>query len=82
MPRFLKNWHLISMNIIGPNVRRLRKKDNMTQEQLVAKCNLLGWSLSRGALAKIESKVRRVTDHEVLLFSKALKVKVTELFQQ
>lgn len=54
----------------------------MTQEQLVAKCNLIGWAISRGALAKIESQVRRVTDHEVLLFSQALKVNIAELFQK
>ena len=52
----------------------------MTQEQLVAHCNLIGWSISRGTLAKIESKVRCVTDKEVLLLATALKVSPEQLY--
>ncbi len=68
------------MNVIGPNVRRIRESQHLTQDQLAARCNLAGWSLSRGTLAKIEAQVRRVTDEEVLLLAKVLKVRVGELF--
>ncbi|MGK0270732.1 MAG: transcriptional regulator with XRE-family HTH domain [Cocleimonas sp.] len=68
------------MNIIGENVRNIRESQKLTQEQLAAKCNLLEWNISRGTLAKIESKVRRVTDVEVKLLAKVLKVNVNELF--
>lgn len=51
-----------------------------TQEQFVAKCNLIGWNISRSTLAKIESKVRRVTDIEVQLLAQALKIKIELLF--
>lgn len=44
------------MNIVGSNVRKIRENNNWTQEQLTAKCNLLEWNISRGTLAKIESK--------------------------
>ena len=68
------------MNKIGPTVRIIRQTFDLTQEQLVAKCNLIGWNVSRGTLAKIESRVRRVTDYEVSFLAEALKVKEQELF--
>jgi len=68
------------MNVIGPNVGALREKQNLTQEQLVAKCNLLEWNISRGTLAKIESQVRRITDIEVKLLALALNVSEQDLF--
>jgi len=68
------------MNIVGVNVKKIREKNDWTQEQLTAKCNLLEWNISRGTLAKIESKVRRVTDIEVKLLAKALETDIENLF--
>lgn len=68
------------MNIVGENVKALREKKGWTQNQLAAKCNLLEWNLSRGTLAKIESKVRRVTDIEVQRLALALRVNIEVLF--
>lgn len=68
------------MNIVGENVKKVRESKGWTQDQLAAKCNLLKWNISRSTLAKIESKVRRVTDIEVKTLSKALEVNVKELF--
>jgi transcriptional regulator with XRE-family HTH domain len=70
------------MNIIGPQIKLLREQNNMTQEELTAKCNLLGWNISRGTLAKIESQVRRVTDSEVALIAKVLNVDISELYEE
>ena len=68
------------MNKVGPKVNELRQAKNWTQDQLAAKCNLIGFNLSRGTLAKIESKTRKVSDFEVELLAKALQVEVGELF--
>ena len=68
------------MNIVGKNVRAIRETKGWTQEQLVAKCNLIDWQISRSTLAKIESNVRRVTDIEVQHLSLALNVSVNNLF--
>lgn len=68
------------MNIIGPVIRQQREAQKLTQEQLVARCNLLGWDISRGTLAKIESKVRCITDIEVEKIAQALKIEVNILF--
>lgn len=69
------------MNIVGPNIRDTRISLDLSQKELVAKCNLLGWEISRGTLAKIESRTRKVSDEEVLCLAKALRVKVGSLFQ-
>jgi DNA-binding XRE family transcriptional regulator len=68
------------MNLVGPQVRQIRESLNLTQEELAARCNVLNWDISRGTLAKIESQVRRVTDEEVALLAKALRVKVGDLY--
>lgn len=68
------------MNITGDNIRAIRETRGWTQDQLAAKCNLLDWNLSRSTLAKIESKVRRVTDIEIILLATALNVNIDELF--
>lgn len=69
------------MNIIGPQVRWLREQRQMTQEELIAHCHLVGLSISRSTLAKIESQVRRVTDSEVALLAEALKVDIAKLYE-
>ncbi|APC86868.1 TPA: helix-turn-helix transcriptional regulator [Vibrio parahaemolyticus] len=68
------------VNVVGAQVRKLRKEQKLTQEQLSARCNVIGLDISRGTLAKIEAGVRQVTDVEVVQIAKALKVNVSTLF--
>ena len=67
-------------NIIGPHVRRLRVESGFSQDALAAKCQRIGWALTRGTLAKIEARVRLVNDAEVLLLAHALEVTPEKLF--
>jgi len=67
-------------NIVGPNVRRLRTNQDISQEKLAAKCQLIGWDISREGIAKIESQVRDVSDIELLKLAKALRVHFSVLF--
>lgn len=69
------------MNVVGPQVKHLRETQKMTQEEFTARCNIVGLSISRSTLAKIESQVRRVTDDEVALLAKALKVSMAILYK-
>lgn len=69
------------MNIIGPKVQEIRERQGLTQEALVARCHLIKWYVSRSTVAKIESQVRRVTDDEVQLLAKALRVDIEQLYQ-
>jgi transcriptional regulator with XRE-family HTH domain len=66
-------------NIIGPQLRRWRNERGLTQPMLVARCNLLGWGLSRETLAKIETRIRWVADAELVCLAAALKVPVEAL---
>jgi transcriptional regulator with XRE-family HTH domain len=68
------------MNLIGPQVRRIRFQQGLTQPALVRKCQLTGWDVSRETLAKIESQIRGVQDWEIIAFSKALRVHFSSLF--
>lgn len=69
-----------AQNIIGPQVRRLRVERAWTQDVLAAKCNVAGWDLSRGTLAKIEAQVRCVTDAELFALAKILKAELPEFY--
>ena len=68
------------LNIIGPRVRAFRKAGKWTQEMIVARCQRLGLDITRGTLAKIESRRRTVSDHEVPFLARALRIKPGELF--
>lgn len=61
-------------NVVGQNIRRLRREQKLTQEQLVAKCQIRGLNLSRGTLAKIEARLRFVKACELYVIAKAMKV--------
>ncbi len=67
-------------NLIGPQVRKFRIQRGLSQNALAVKCQLTGWNLSRQALAKIESKIRSVTDYEVIGLAAALEVPFELLF--
>ncbi|THB69265.1 MAG: XRE family transcriptional regulator [Gammaproteobacteria bacterium] len=69
------------MNRTGSAIRKIREQKGLTQDQLAVKCQLLEWNISRGTLAKIESRVRRMTDFEVELAAKALGVEISELYK-
>ncbi|MDR1817307.1 MAG: helix-turn-helix domain-containing protein [Puniceicoccales bacterium] len=60
-------------NLIGPQIRTLRKQRGLTQEEFAAQLQLIGASgLDRGKIAKIETQIRSVFDYEWLAFSKIL----------
>lgn len=61
-------------NVVGPQLRRLRLRAGLTQEELAGRCQLVGLDISRGTLSQIEAQLRCVIDEEVLLLARALKV--------
>ena len=68
------------MNIVGPSFKEIREEKGLTQEVLAARCNLLGWDISRSTLAKIEVRLRRVKDTEAIILTQALKVNISRLY--
>ena len=52
-------------NAIGSNLRKLREARDWSQEDLAAHCQRNGWDIDRVIIAKIESRIRAVTDWEL-----------------
>lgn len=78
----LRFWSMAHKNLIGPAVRRARCALGWSQQETAARCNLMGWALSRATLSKIESRLRRVNDAELWLLAAALSMDMAELFPQ
>jgi transcriptional regulator with XRE-family HTH domain len=68
------------LNLVGPQVRKLRTQRDWTQATLAGKLQLAGWDVARESLAKLEARLRRVPDCELLFLAKVLNVKVPDLF--
>ncbi|MDF1862599.1 MAG: helix-turn-helix transcriptional regulator [Verrucomicrobiales bacterium] len=67
-------------NCVGPQVRTLRKKKDLTQDQLAARLQLAGLhSFDRVTVAKIESQIRSVFDFELAILADVLGVSSEEL---
>ena len=70
-----------SQNITGKNIKQIRKDKKITQEDLCARMQVLGFKLSRSDISKLENGKRFITDTEVLGFSKALRVGILDLYK-
>jgi len=66
-------------NIGGPQVSRLRNERGLSQAAFAAKCQRMGWDISRGIVAGIEGQVRCVTDLEFVRLAQALGVSLEAL---
>ena len=65
---------------VGANVRRLREKADITQEQLSARLQVNGCDITRSALAKIEVGQRHLYPDEIILLKNLLGVSYDEIF--
>lgn len=65
---------------IGKNVRRLRERAHMTQEELSVKLQLEGCDMTRSAVAKIEVGQRHLYPDEIILIKRILRASYEELF--
>lgn len=68
------------MNLIGDNLRRLRKEKNMSQQTLSNRLELLGVYVCRGSVSRIEDRTRTVTDIELFAIAEVLGVGIEALF--
>lgn len=65
---------------MGAQIRRLRCEKGLSQPELAAKCQRLGWDVGRDIIARIEGKIRLVTDSELVFLARALEVPLVSLF--
>ena len=75
MPKFQRN-------IVGPQVRQLRYQGGLSQPELAAKCQLLGWDIGRDTIAKIEGRSRWVGDEDIVHLARSLGVALEKLFPE
>ena len=68
-------------NVIGKSLRRIRKKQKVTQLDLAARMQVLGVNVDQQAISNIENNKRIVTDYELACFCKALRCTEQELLQ-
>ena len=68
-------------NLIGSNLKILRKQKKMSQQELSNKLETLAIYICRGSISRIEDKSRTVTDIELYGLSKVLEVSIDSLFE-
>ena len=60
-------------NIVAQRVRQAREEAGLTQDQLVARLQVMEVNIDQQSLSRIEHNLRIVRDFELLCLAKALK---------
>jgi transcriptional regulator with XRE-family HTH domain len=68
------------VNVVGPQVRRFRCKEEWTQEDLAEKLQNEGWNAGRARIAKIEAGITWVTEIECMFLAKVFGVTTLDLY--
>lgn len=66
---------------IGRNIRKHRILNHLTQEQTVAKLQLLGIEISRGTYSHIECGIDNIKVEELLALAEIFHISVGDLFE-
>jgi transcriptional regulator with XRE-family HTH domain len=69
----------MSRNLVGTEVRRKRFEKDWSQERLAEECQDIGWNVTRGHIAKIESGEVHVDDVDHLMLAAAFGVDMEDL---
>ena len=67
---------------LGANILALRRDCGLTQEQTIAKQQLLGCSLTRGSYAKIEAGIQNISVQELLAMKEVFHADFEDFFQK
>lgn len=68
-------------NVSGRNIRLLREREKLSQEQLAARLQLKGLPVSQKAISRMETGERVVADFELVLLADVFHVDVTALLK-
>ena len=74
-------WNGSSKNIIGKNVKALRKKRGITQKAFAEKLQLQGFEFTDLTILRIEQGTRFVPDYEVVALAEFFNVSTDELLK-
>lgn len=69
-------------NVVGSQIRKVRGRLGLTQEQLAARCQLAGLDISRSTMGQIEARLRYVTDEELIVLASLLGTGTDQLFPE
>lgn len=66
---------------LGPNIRRLRLKSNLTQEQVTAKMQLMGINISRSIYSQIEGGTYNIRVSELAAMKEIFNISYDSFFE-
>lgn len=66
---------------IGHNIQRLRKKAGLTQDQTVARLQLVGLEMSKSTYAKIETNRMNIKVSELIALCNIFNADISEFFE-
>lgn len=69
-------------NLCGDKIREARLKQRLSQSDLAAKVQIEGVTLERDSISRIEIGTRFVTDYELKIFARVLRVNVEWLLEE
>ena len=69
-------------NISGQQIRKARVLKNLTQSDLAAQLQILGITIERDSISRMENGTRFVTDYELMILSQILNVSVDWLLSK
>ena len=62
------------LNVVGPQVRALRRQKGLLQAEVAHAMQLHGWDISREQFNRLENQARQVLDDELSILAKSLGV--------
>lgn len=66
---------------IGTNIRKYRMENKLTQEQTVAKLQILGIEISRGSYSQLECGLYNIKVSELLALAEIFHVSIAQFFE-
>ncbi|MBR5155654.1 MAG: helix-turn-helix transcriptional regulator [Clostridia bacterium] len=72
-------WYNERKNIVGINLKEIRTKKKLTQNDIAVRMQLKGLDFDRITVSRIENGLRFVPDYEVKFLCEALEVTFNEL---
>ena len=67
-------------NLCGKRIAEIRKSQKLSQRKLATKMQLLGFDVDHYFIRRVENGERFVTDIDLMIFSLALEVSISDIF--
>lgn len=69
-------------NLCGRRITEIRKRKKLSQRKLATKMQLLGFDVDHYFIRRVENGERFVTDIDLVIFSKALEVPISDILNE